>query len=165
MEKCLFIVCPTDCLEPIINKTFDCENYFYTSLGNTFCDDSETLMYLTRMVKKHSIKNICFVLSFDNRIVSNALKNSELSSIPYLRHLHKDMNRQQSKLNLMTTDDSYLFTLLSYHLNEKIKTLNFQLSDRQKQTVTVRGKIYNRKEKIFTSIYSNLICLEQYHLN
>ena len=165
MKKCLFIICPTDCLEPIINKIFDCENYFYTSLGNTFCDDTKTIQYLNGIVQKHAIRDICFVLSCDNVIVLDALRNSELSSIPYLKHLHKDMNHQQSKLNFITTEDSYLFTVLSYHLNEKIKTLNFQLSDRQKQTVRVTGKIYNRKQEIFTSIYSNLICLEQYHLN
>lgn len=43
MHKCLYLVCPTDCLEPIINNTFKQEHYFYTSLGNAFVADSETL--------------------------------------------------------------------------------------------------------------------------
>jgi len=165
MRKCLFIICPTDCIESIINKTFECESYFYTSLGNAFIHDHKTIQYLNRILQKHAIKHICFVLSFNNTIVLDAIGSSKVSNISILNHLYKDINHHQSSSKLITTSHSYQFTVFSYHLNDKIKTLKCQLNAIRKQTVTIQGKIYNRQQNIFNNIYSDLLCLERHHLN
>ena len=68
MNASLFFLCPTDCLESIVNKIYKGENYFYNSLGNALTLDSTTLESIKRLVCRHNIKNIYLVLSEQNKI-------------------------------------------------------------------------------------------------
>ncbi len=54
MQKRFFFICPTDCLEHTINTTFKYENYFYTSLGNSFNYNRKTIVsyYLNKKIKE-----------------------------------------------------------------------------------------------------------------
>ena len=83
MQKCFFLICPTDYLENAINKTFRSQNYFYTSLGNSFIYDDKTMKYIKQIVKKHNIQKFCFVLSIDNKIVLDALWKVNFSKIGF----------------------------------------------------------------------------------
>ena len=56
-------------LEARINEQYNTVNYFYTSLGNSFNIDQLSLKNIQELIKKHSIKNIYFVLSSDNRFL------------------------------------------------------------------------------------------------
>ena len=73
MNETLFLVCPSDCLEARINKQYTTVNYFYTSLGNSFNIDQGALKNIQELITNHSIKNIYFVLSSDNRFILDAL--------------------------------------------------------------------------------------------
>jgi len=161
MEKCFFLICPTDCLEHTISKTFKYENYFYTSLGNSFTYDRKTINYIYKIVKKHRIKKIYFVLSIDNKIVLDAIGNNEFSNIRGLNNYYKEIRKQKTKT--LFQRDNRQFTVLSYFLNKKIKELELQLTDISIQPIKIVGKIYNKD--VFTTIYSDLVCLEKYHLN
>ena len=74
MNETLFLVCPTDCLEARINKQYTTVNYFYTSLGNSFNIDHVSLKNIQELINNHSIRNIYFVLSSDNRFILDALE-------------------------------------------------------------------------------------------
>ena len=74
MNETLFLVCPTDCLEARINKQYTTVNYFYTSLGNSFNIDHVSLKNIQELITNHSIRNIYFVLSSDNRFILDALE-------------------------------------------------------------------------------------------
>lgn len=163
MEKCFFLICPTDCLEHTISKTFKYENYFYTSLGNSFTYDRKTINYINKIVKKHRIKKIYFVLSIDNKIVLDAIGNNEFSNIRGLNNYYKEIRKQKTKT--LFQRDNRQFTVLSYFLNKKIKELELQLTDISIQPIKIVGKIYNKNKDVFTTIYSDLMCLEKYHLN
>jgi len=72
MCKCLYLICPTDYLESIINKNYPNNSIFYTSLGNSFLPDKETLKHLKELIVLHKITEIQFILSEDNPIVLDA---------------------------------------------------------------------------------------------
>ncbi len=165
MQKYLFLVCPTDCLEHTINKTFKYENFFYTSLGNSFIYDSKTIDYIRHFVRKHHIEEIYFVLSMDNKIVSDVSGNNEFSNIRSLTNFYKDITKQKEHSQLLFQRSNDQFTVLSYFLNKKIKELESQLTDLSNHSIQIGGKIYHRDQNVFTNIRSDLVCLQKYHQN
>ena len=82
MNETLFLVCPSDCLEARINEQFNTVNYFYTSLGNSFNIDQGSLKNIQELITNHSIKNIYFVLSSDNRFILDALEGHSITTDP-----------------------------------------------------------------------------------
>jgi hypothetical protein len=168
MQKCFFLICPTDCLEQTINKSFTYVNYFYSSLGNSFVYDRKTIGHLGKIIEKHQIKNIYFVLSTDNKIVEDALNNNSnnnFSNTRALNNFNTEITKQKEQSKIVSREGNLRFSLLSYFLNNKIKELEIQLSSVLNESVNIDGKIYDRELDTFTTIYSDLICLEKYQLN
>lgn len=165
MHTSFYLICPTDCLESIINKTFKSENYFYTSLGNSFNYNIKTLDVISMMIEKYQIKEICFVLSIDNTIVLDALGNKEFSSIPTLHNFYNEISVQKGLVRTFIDTDNRQFAVLSFYLNKKIKELESQINNLLEVPIKIRGKIYNKDNNTFTNIYSHLLCIKKYHLN
>ncbi len=165
MHKCFFLICPTDCLEYNINRTFKYENYFYTSLGNSFNHDSKTLESIKAIIKKHDIREIYFVLSIDNKLVLDALGTNNFLNIGALHNFYNDIRRQEERSKISVKEGNNQFTILSFYLNKKIKELEHQLANSYNLSIKIGGKIYYKNEDAFTNIYSDLVCLEKYHLN
>lgn len=168
MQKCFFLICPTDCLEQTINKSFTYVNYFYSSLGNSFVYDTETIGHLGKIIEKHQIKNIYFVLSTDNKIIENALNNkinSNFSNTRALYDFNSEITKQKEQSKIVSREGNLQFSLLSYFLNNKIKELEIQLSSVLNESIKIGGKIYDRELDTFTTIYSDLICLKKYQSN
>ncbi len=165
MYNCLYLLCPTDCLESIINNTFKHESYFYTSLGNSFLFDSETIGHIKDVVKKYNIRKICFVLSADNKIILDALGNKDFSDIRGLKKFYNEIERQKKHSEVSWYTPNRQFSVLSYYMNKKIKELQLELSNFSDHSVRISGKVYNRHEGIFRNIHSDLICTKKYHLN
>ena len=165
MQKILFLLCPTDSLESTINDVSSSENYFYTSLGNSFNVDFETLKHLKELVEKHQICKIYFVLSNDNRIILDALGGQFFSGIRGLEKCYKEVKRQQKNAEIIEKRAASKFSVLSYYLNTKIKELQFQLCHVCKHDIHVSAKIYNTQENSFKNVHADLICLEKHALN
>lgn len=81
MHRCLYMICPSDYLEPVINSRFKGHNYFYTSLGNTVVSDEDTLGQIAAIIEENSIQEITFVLSEDNNFVFDALNHQNFIEI------------------------------------------------------------------------------------
>lgn len=165
MQKCFFLICPTDCLEQTINKAFKHENYFYTSLGNSFVYDRKTVEYVRGVVRKHRIEEIYFVLSNDNKIVMDALGDIDFSNIGALNNFYNDIEKQKECTKLFLQNNKNQHAVLSYVLNKKIKELEVHLNFLSNQPIKIRGKIYQRNWNEFIDIYSDLVCLQKHHLN
>lgn len=167
MQKCLYLLCPSDCLETIINDTFQEENYFYTSLGNSFISNSEAIQDIQFVVQKYNIQKICFVLASDNKIVNDALGRQQFSDIKELSSFYSEIikYKEQSKIVWQKDKDNLKFSVISYYLNKKIKILKTGFNNFHKYPVTISGKIYFRRNSMFTPIYSDWICLEKHLLN
>lgn len=164
MQKRLYLICPTDCLESVIDSKFKCENYFYTSLGNSFKFDAKTLNCISQVIKKHCISEVYIILSMDNKIVLDALGNQSFSGIKGLNHFYNEIVKQKERSEITLQNGSNNFSLLSYYLNKKINQLQSQLFNLSNQPI-VSGKIYNKHQNQFIDIYSDLVCLDTYHLN
>ncbi|SIS71054.1 hypothetical protein SAMN05421766_103536 [Zobellia uliginosa] len=164
MRNNLFLLCPTDNLEPVINTVYSCENYFYTSLGNTFSRDFKTMEYLYKLIRRKNITNLFIVLSSENKIISDAVENQFYKNIRGLEKLYTNIGEQKEHLEFWDDNPSQDL-LFSYYLNHKIKAISDDFNHWFGQSLTIKGKIYNQRENKFYPIYSNLICKEKFHLN
>ena len=165
MQKHLYFICPTDCLEPIINRTFGHHNYYYTSLGNSVIFDDHTVKQAKRLIVKNNIREIFFVLSHDNRIVWDALGNQGFAEIRGLSDFYHEIIRQKERSEWAWRTFNHPFIILSYYLNQKIKELQHELDRVLTTRINIKGKIYHQQERMFNDIYSELICQEHFHLN
>ena len=165
MSAILFLLCPTDCLETIINKEYRGKNYFYNSLGNTLTYDSATLASIKCLVIKHNIGKICFVLSEQNKIVKDALGGQIFSKLRGLQNFNEEikLHKEQSELFWKTTDP--IFSTLSYYLNQKIIELKLNFSCELRQSVNIKGKVYLKSKNTLVDIYPDLVCLTENKLN
>ena len=164
MQNNLFLVCPTDNLEPVINTTFSCENYFYTSLGNTFSQDKRILDNLRELIKAKHIGNVFFILSSKNKIILDALEHQFFKNITGLEQLYNKIE-EQKRYSKFWNNNQFQNLLFSYYLNHKIDELSYNLDDCLFQPLTIKGQIYNQQHNRFYPIYSNLICKEKFHFN
>lgn len=165
MHKCLHLICPTDGLESTINNRFNYDNYFYTSLGNSVVFDDNTVCQIKSLIKKHDIKEVSFVLSSENSIVFDALGNQNFSDIRGLNNFYLEINKQRVHSRELWRIDDNQYAILSYYLNNKINELQFELNNLHIKPIKISGKIYNKQEGIFDSIYSDLLCIKKYALN
>lgn len=165
MKKLLYFTCPTDCLETIINDTFQDENYYCSSLGNSISFKNNTLEETKKLIREKKIREIAFVLSYNNRIVLDALSRQDFSDISGLNGFYKQVIKQKKQAVLYWQGGNLQFLLLSYYLNKKIKELRGGLSDSLAEQLVISGKIYNKQQQIFKDIYSALICLDHKNFN
>ena len=165
MQKSFFLICPTDYLERAINQKIRGENYFYATLGNSFIYDRKIINSLRKIIKKHKISEVYFVLALDNPIFLDALGKNLFSSIDVLNHFYEEIRNQKLRTRKVLENNNEPFKILSYYLNKKIKELTLQLTNFTDISVKIGGKIYKKDQDIFTDIYSDLVCFDTYHLN
>lgn len=165
MRKCLYFICPTDCLETIIEKSFHQENYFFSSLGNSVCFSNNELRLTRNLIQSKKIKEITFVLSDENHIVMDALGDQDYLNITGLNNFYDKVIMQNDRLALSWQTLNPQFLMLSYFLNNKIKELKNGLSDCIAEQLNITGKIYNKVKNSFDDIYTELIFQEDFILN
>ncbi|MBQ4821850.1 hypothetical protein [Aquimarina sp. MMG016] len=165
MQKRLYFICPTDHLESVINKAFKQENYYCTSLGNSIRFTSEMVGQINALITTKEIKEITFVLSSNNHIITDALKNHDFMNIRGLANFYNEIHKQKLHSEVLWQTNHRQFLILSYYLNMKIKELHFELSNLSCIPVKINGKIYSREENVFKNIYSDLICIEKHYVN
>jgi len=161
----LFFLCPTDCLESVINNEYQGSNFFLTSLGISIPYDSSMLKSIKGIINKHNIGEIHFVLSSQNKIVLDAMKEQNFSNIGSLRDFNKLIKLHESQSNLCWKVNDQKLTTLSYYLNQKIITLQLKLSSSLNQHIVLKGKVYKESENTFFDIYPDLFNLKHYNLN
>lgn len=164
MHNTLFLLCPTDGLEPKILKSFKGKNYFYCSLGNSFSSDVETIEHIKAFIIKNDITSVCFITSMNNKIILDALGKQYYSDIRGLRTFYNQIRIHKRQIEKLCLTNNYNYSILSYFLNKKIKELEYKLGNLA-QPLLIRGMIYNRQKNTFQNIYSSLICLEEHVLN
>lgn len=164
MEKRLFLVCPTDCLEGIINQKFNSINFFYTSVGNSFCINNKTINNIKELAIRHGIKNIDFVLSLNNTFISNTLSQETKLKDEILNRYQQEIKEKKEQVKIIDQEENNQYLLLSYILNDKIKQLEHQLADCIEK-IKIGAKVYNRDINDFENIYSELINFQKYNMN
>ena len=115
MNTSLFLVCPTDYLETVINREYAGVNYFYTSLGNTSPNDLKTMETIKDLIKRHNIMKIYFALQ-DNTVILNSVEAQSFSKIRGLQGHKKIMNFEKKNpkyFGNQTTQHSQLCHIIS----------------------------------------------------
>ena len=165
MRRHLYLICPSDHLEPVINNKFKRKNYFLTSPGNSIIFDSETLAELEDWLLDKGIQEISFVLSDDNQFVSDGLGKKGFSSISGLSGFYDSISSHREQYEGMWQQSDYHFLILSQYLNNKIRELKLGLAYLMTDTPAINGLIYKRNQGEFGDIYSELICKKFFSLN
>ena len=165
MNETLFLVCPSDCLEARINERYNTINYFYTSLGNSFNIDQVSLKNVQELINNHSIKNIYFVLSSDNRFILDALERHSIFIDKRLASFYKEIyeHKYLSKKTWITDKEEHL--IISHFLNKNIEQLDQRLHSITTYPLTIKGLIFDSLKNNFLPIYSNLTMLNKHQLN
>lgn len=164
-HSCLFFVCPTDCLELVINRQFGNDNRYYTSVCNSVVFNTAATLQIKKLILKHGIKEVSFVLSTSNPILRDALENKHFYNVRGLGHIYDTIAKQKHYSERFWQKKNSLFTILSSYLNEKIKDLRIQLDKLQLGQIQISGKIYDQNENVFDDIYPDLICRNYFSLN
>ncbi|BDS11058.1 hypothetical protein [Aureispira anguillae] len=165
MQNHLYFICPTDNLETIIDYTFRGRNYYYTSLGNSIVFNNDTTWQIQKLINKNHINKISFILSNDNRIILDALGNQGFSKVTGLNNCYDEIIKQKKLSEKSWQRYKRQFSIISYHLNKKIKELRFGINGSFASQLKISGKIYHRQEQVFKDIYPDLICRESFSLN
>ena len=165
MNETLFLVCPSDCLEARINEQYNTVNYFYTSLGNSFNIDQGSFKNIQELITNHSIKNIYFVLSSDNRFILDALERHSIFIDKRLASFYKEIyeHKYLSKKTWITDKEEHL--IISHFLNKNIEQLDQKLHSITTYPLTIKGLIFDSLNNNFLPIYSNLTVLNKHQLN
>ena len=165
MKKAIYFVCPTDCLENEISQTYKGDKFFYTSLGNTFSTNHESMTEIAKLIKDHKIEEIHFILSDQNQIILDAIKDQAFNGVRGLASFYTSIQKQwkESEKVWQTIDQQHF--LLSYFLNNRITEMHFQLGAHNVTYVEMIGKIYKRDQGVFCNIYPDLIYKDRLQLN
>ena len=162
MLKHLYFTCPTDHLETIINKSFEQENYFVSSLGNSVSFTSEFVNEVSSFIKAKSINKITFILSHNNRIIAKGDKcNNEIEVKNFLKLINNKSEESHNTCEKFNFQNSSI----SYYLNLKIKELELKLKNRCSETININAKIYNRQKNAFSEFQFDLVHLDYFNLN
>ena len=158
MQKILYFICPTDHLEQVINSASQEENYFITSLGNSIAFERQTIEEISELLCQKNIRKISFVLSAENQVVLDLISKEGHSKINEFSKLCSQIGVQKDLAQIIQRTGNLEFFELSYYLNEKMNLLRSKLKNSSSHSIFVNGKIYNRENKTFSSVYSELIC-------
>ncbi|WP_293788557.1 hypothetical protein [uncultured Pedobacter sp.] len=165
MMNCLYLICPTDHLETVINTVFKGRNYFYTSLGNNLPPDEHTIAQISAIIECNNIGRLTFILSERNRIVLDAVNDQNFIKITGLRNAYADLRRHQKITGNYPATSSSNALIISSYLHQKIKELQELLRNRFRTPLLIDGKLYSMKEKCFKPVYSDLLFLQTESLN
>ena len=117
------------------------------------------------LIETRKIGEIAFVLSNDNRIVLDALGDQDFSNIRGLDHFYNQIINQRRQVDMSWKTWDPKFFILSYYLNMKIKELKKGLKDANMGQLEISGKVYDKRKRTFSDIYSDFICMEYSSLN
>ena len=165
MQKHLYFICPTDYLETIINDTFKHENYYVTSLGNSIAFNADQVEEINALIENKGISEITFVLSDNNRIVVDALENQSFANISGLSNFYREIVRQKKRTRVTWRTKDFRTFVLSYYLAMKVRELMPRLKSWPIDQLKINAKIYNKRKKVFSQVFSDLIYSQHFILN
>lgn len=165
MSKNLFLICPTDGLEPVIRNRFNGHSFFYTSLGNTLDMDEMALEQISELIEANDISTITLILSEDNRIVLDALDHQRFYKISGLIESYQSLTEHKKRVQESWQTHDQHTMILSYYLNQKIKELQSGLQSLLTNQPEINGRLYSKSYRSFRDIYSDLFCMHSNQLN
>ena len=165
MQKHLYFLCPTDHLESVVNKYFKQDNYFWTSLGNSVAFDDDQMVELKALIEAKEINKITFILSRDNQLISDALRDQDFSYLKGLGDFYYEIARQSFEATGIWQTSDLAVPVVSKYLEMKLKTLKAKLDNQMTQRIELEAKIYMENTNQFSEINTSLFDREAFCLN
>ena len=165
MYKHLYFVCPSDNLEALIEKKFPHENYFMSSLGNSISFSKDIIEEVNALIESKGIEKISFILSEDNKLVLDGIKNQNFDNIKDLRRLFKDISEIKKETSKVYKERNIQKMITSKLLKRKIKEMNVNLHGWLSSKVSIDAKVYCRNSDEFKQVPNHLIEPHSLHLN
>lgn len=165
MHRCLYMICPTDHLESVINNRFAGSCYFYTSLGNMASLNERTLGQIVELIEKNNIKEITFVLSEDNNILLDALNKQCFIETRGLKRAYSDFLGYKIQIAKIWQTHRQEDLIISYHLHQKINLLRTGLSEFLLNIPDINGQVYSTSNDSFKPIHTPAVLLNSCQLN
>ena len=163
MPNVLYFICPTDNIEPIINYRSNSTNYFYTSLGNSFSDN--TGLIIRDLIIQKSIQKRKIILKLNNKIIADSLFKQNYISYGLLENHYQQIKKFECLKNQSIQNSSYKKIVTSKIINYKITELKNQLNKIGISNVKICGEIFDSYNKTFNKIYPPIIHLKKHQLN
>ncbi len=164
--KTLFLICPTDFLETTINSRFKGDNYFYSSLGNSF-QLSDDLLFgqIKEFLLDKSINRIMLVLKDSNTFFSGKLNESDANSIACIKDIQKDTLKNKTEIAKFSGDlNTQKKLAISKYLNRKTRLLENQLKD-EFSSINVKAQLFIEADESFEDVFNPLITEIVFSLN
>ena len=165
MHKHLYFVCPSDNLEGLIDKKFPQENYFLSSLGNSISFSKDIMQEVSALIDSKGIDKITFILSDDNKLIFDGLRNQNFDNINVLKKLYNNISNYKKLTSKVYGEENIQILVTSNLLNEKIKEIKLSLCDWLSSKVNIDAKIYIRKSDEFKGFPNELFDPRNLHLN
>ena len=165
MHKHLYFVCPSDNLEGLIDKKFPQENYFLSSLGNSLSLSKDIMQEVSALIELKGIDKITFILSDDNKLIFDGLRNQNFDNINVLKKLYNNISNYKKLTSKVYGEENIQILVTSNLLNEKIKEIKLSLCDWLSSKVNIDAKIYFRKSDEFKGFPNDLFDPRNLHLN
>ena len=165
MHKHLYFVCPSDNLEGLIDKKFPQENYFLSSLGNSISFSKDIMQEVNALIELKGIDKITFILSDDNKLIFDGLRNQNFDNINVLKKLYNNISDYKKLTSKVYTEGNLQILVTSNLLNEKIKEIKLSLYDWLSSKVNIDAKIYIRKSDEFKGFPNDLFDPRNLYLN
>lgn len=170
-RNCLFLVCPTDNIENVLNK-IDCgKTFFYTSLGASFSWDTPTQRNIINVIKNQNIDRLIFVTKSDNQFY----KDTDYSFCGAALAINQALARLEKKLPNYLLQDSHpllrIMLIASRHLLKQRKQIieTSLLGNMIKQQgIVTKSYVYHPENKEFytsSSIENKVLLYGKLSLN
>ena len=165
MHKHLYFVCPSDNLEGLIDKKFPQENYFLSSLGNSISFSKDIMQEVNALIELKGIDKITFILSDDNKLIFDGLRNQNFDNINVLKKLYNNISDYKKLTSKVYSEGNLQILVTSNLLNEKIKEIKLSLYDWLSSKVNIDAKIFIRKSEEFKGFPNHLFDPHNLYLN
>ena len=165
MQKHLYFVCPSDNLEGLIDKKFPQENYFLSSLGNSLSLSKDIMQEVNALIELKGIYKITFILSDDNKLIFDGLRNQNFDNINVLKKLYNNITNYKKLTSKVYGEGNIQILVTSNLLNEKINEIKLGLCDWLSSKVNIDAKIYIRKSDEFKGFSNDLFDPRNLYLN
>ncbi|MCK8521258.1 hypothetical protein M0D21_06760 [Aquimarina sp. D1M17] len=119
----LFLICPSDHMEPVLHQICDAKAYFYTALGANFNWDDTTQKNLINFIESRNILQIVFVTKYTNHFYKKNIgtKNNTILKV------HRNLSSLERTLPNYFLNESHPILrnmlLASRHLGSQKKQL------------------------------------------
>ena len=165
MVNQLYFICPTDGIESKINGKFDHENYFVSSVGLSFSFNSEFLDELFKLIIEKNIDRVTFVLSDQNKIVTEIIDGKDYSIIQELNKSKSQVHKEFQAKKMHWSSDDLILPIIAKFLESRAQDLKSKLIGWSLPNIKVETKIYRSNTNQFSNLPSGLFEREAYNLN